>query len=226
MKVDKDLLGRIGKLILVFLLFEFSPYLQWIPIFVFKIKNITPQVDILLGAFSNLILLFVLFIIYRKSLREEWQHFRKNFNKSMDSCFKYWLLGLAGMMISNILINSFLKLGQAENEQLVQSMITAFPGVMLINAGIIAPIIEELIFRKAFKDAIKKKWPFILASGLVFGFMHVIAATSLIEVIFFIPYSCLGIAFAYMYYDTDSVFTPILAHIFHNTILILVSILL
>lgn len=127
-------------------------------------------------------------------------------------------------MIANILINSIFQLGQADNEQLVQGMIVALPAVMLLNAGLIAPIIEELIFRKAFKDAIKSKWPFILTSGIVFGLMHVTVATTWIDLIFFIPYACLGIAFAYMYYDTDSVFAPMLAHIFHNTVLILFSI--
>ena len=226
MKINKDLLWRIGKIILMFLLFEASSYLQWIPILLFKITKITPQIEVLLSCFSNLILLLALFFIYRIDLRKEWRHFKNNFNKSMDSCFKYWLLGLAGMMISNILINALFKLGQAENEQLVQGMITALPLVMLLNAGLIAPIIEELVFRKAFKDSIKGKWAFILTSGLIFGFMHVLAATTWIDMIFLIPYSCLGIAFAYMYYDTDSVFTPMLAHIFHNTVLILMSIIM
>lgn len=129
------------------------------------------------------------------------------------------------MMISNILINTLFKLGQAENEQLVQGMITDFPLVMLLNAGVIAPIIEEIVFRKTFRDTIKGKWAFILTSSLVFGFMHVLVATSLIEMIFIIPYTLLGMAFAYMYYDTDSIYTSILAHILHNTILILISIL-
>ena len=129
------------------------------------------------------------------------------------------------MMISNILINTLFKLGQAENEQLVQGMITDFPLVRLLNAGVIAPIIEELVFRKTFRDTIKGKWAFILTSSLVFGFMHVLVATSLIEMIFIIPYTLLGMAFAYMYYDTDSIYTSILAHILHNTILIIISIL-
>lgn len=224
MKIKKDTLKRIGKLFLMFLLFELSGYLQFIPIIVFQIDKITPQIEVLLSCFSNLILLITLFFMYRVDLRREWKNFTKNFGRSMDSCFKYWCLGLAGMMISNVLINSLLNLGQADNEQLVQGMITALPFVMLLNAGVIAPIIEELVFRKAFKDAIKGKWPFILISGIVFGLMHVVVATTWIDLIFFVPYACLGIAFAYMYYDTDSVFTSMLAHIFHNTVLILFSI--
>ena len=225
MKFSKDTTKRFLKLISIFLLFRYSYILQNIPIVLFNIKNITPQIQILLSCFSNLILLLILFFIYRLDLRIEWKKFKNSFDKSMDSCIKYWVLGLMGMMISNILINTLFKLGQAENEQLVQGMITDFPLVMLLNAGVIAPIIEELVFRKTFRDTIKGKWAFILISSLIFGFMHVLVATSLIEMIFIIPYTLLGMAFAYMYYDTDSIYTSILAHILHNTILILISIL-
>ena len=226
MKIKKDSIDRISKLILLFILFESSVYLQYIPLWVFKIKNITPQVDVLLSCFSNLILLMALFFMYRIDLRREWKKFKTNFNSSMDSSFKYWCFGVLGMMVSNILINMIFNLGQADNEELVQEMIVALPLVMLLNAGIIAPIIEELIFRKAFKDAIKSKWKFIIVSSLVFGLMHVISATTWIDLIFFIPYSCLGMAFAYIYTETDSVFPSILVHAFHNTTLIIFSIIL
>lgn len=225
MKFKKKTLKRLGKLLGMFLLFELSGYLQLIPVALLKINKITPQLEVLLGCFSNLILLMILFFMYRIDLRREWKNFTKNLNYSMDSCFKYWCIGLAGMLVANIIIGSFLNLGQAENEELVQGMIVALPSVMLLNAGIVAPIIEELIFRKAFRDAIKGKWPFILISGLVFGLMHVLVATTWAEVLFFIPYASLGCAFAYMYYDTDSVFAPMLAHLFHNTVLIIFSII-
>ena len=104
-------------------------------------------------------------------------------------------------------------------------MIVALPSVMLLNAGIVAPIIEELIFRKAFRDAIKGKWPFILISGLVFGLMHVLGNVSnWVDVLYIIPYGALGSAFAMSYYKTDTVFTPIAFHMFHNIVLVLVSI--
>ena len=224
MKLGKHTKDGILKLVLIFLLFELSAYFQLIPIKIFQIDKITPQLDVLLSCFSNIILLAILFFMYRIDLRREFKNFIKNFNRSVDSCFKYWCIGLMMMLVANVVIGYVLNLGQADNEQLVQGMIVALPAVMLLNAGFVAPIIEELVFRKAFKDAIKSKWKFILISGLVFGLMHVAVATTWVDLIFFVPYSCLGIAFAYMHYDTESVFTPMLAHILHNSILILFSI--
>lgn len=224
MKKKKNLL-MVGKLLLVFILFRYSYYFQYIPIYIFNIRKITPELNVLLNTFSNIILLIILFLIYRLDLRGEWKKFTTNLNSSLDSSIKYWAFGLAGMMISNILIGFLLNLGQAENEQIVQNMLTTLPLVMLLNAGFIAPIIEELVFRKAFRDAIKNKWLFIVTSGLVFGLMHVISSSNLIELIYIIPYGILGIAFAYIYDINDSVFPSIMVHMLHNTILILMSIL-
>ena len=45
-KNDLDI--RIVKLILVFLLFYFSSYFQYIPVLLFNIHNVTPQIRVLL----------------------------------------------------------------------------------------------------------------------------------------------------------------------------------
>lgn len=215
--------------ILAFLIFYFSAYFQLIPILLFKmdLKNITGTENVMLSTFSNCILLIILFLIFRKDIIKEWKRFRKNFLENIDIGIKYWLAGLTIMMVSNIIITFVVNLGQAANEQAVQSMISSLPWLMLINAGIIAPCTEEIVFRKGFKKAFPNKWLFIILSGLIFGALHVITSmTSPIELLYIIPYGALGAAFAYMYQKTDTIFTSIAMHMFHNTTLILLSILL
>ena len=136
------------------------------------------------------------------------------------------MIGLVGMMISNILIMTIFKSGGANNEQAVQNMINIAPLLMIIDAGIIAPIIEEILFRKTFKNVIKSKLTFILIAGIFFGYLHVASATTLSQFIYIIPYSSLGISLAMMYAKTDTVFTSICMHALHNTILTLFSILI
>lgn len=215
--------------IVAFLIFYFSAYFQLIPILLFNIdlNNITGTQNVMLSTFSNCVLLIILFLIFRKDLIEEWKRFRKNFLENIDIGIKYWLVGLGIMMISNIIITFVVNLGQAANEQAVQSMISSLPWLMLINAGLIAPCTEEIIFRKGFKKAFPNKWLFIILSALVFGALHVVTSmTSPIELLYIIPYGALGAAFAYMYQKTDTIFTSIAMHMFHNTALILLSILL
>lgn len=214
--------------IIVFLLFYFSSYFQLIPIILLNwdIRSITESQNVMLSTFSNIVLLLILFLIFRKDIIKEWKKFKSNFLENIDTGIKYWLVGLAIMMESNIIINIVMNLGQAANEQAVQQMISALPWLMFINAGIIAPCTEELIFRKSFRKAFPNKWLFILISALVFGSLHVVTSmTSPIELLYIIPYGALGGAFAYMYQKTDTIFTSIAMHMFHNSALILLSIL-
>lgn len=220
----KGLLIEIG----IFILFYFSSYIQLIPILLFNmdITSITGAQNVMLSAFSNIVLLLILLLIFRKDIKKEWKIFKDNFLENIDIGIKYWLIGLGIMMISNIFINVFLQLGQAANEQAVQGMITSLPWLMLINAGFIAPCTEEIVFRKGFKKAFPNKYAFIILSALVFGSLHVITSmTSPIELLYIIPYGALGAAFAYMYQKTNTIFTSISMHMFHNTALILLSIL-
>lgn len=214
--------------IIVFLLFYFSSYFQLIPIILLNwdIRSITESQNVMLSTFSNIVLLLILFLIFRKDIIKEWKKFKSNFLENIDTGIKYWLVGLAIMMGSNIIINIVMNLGQAANEQAVQQMISALPWLMFINAGIIAPCTEELIFRKSFRKAFPNKWLFVLISALVFGSLHVVTSmTSPIELLYIIPYGALGGAFAYMYQKTDTIFTSITMHMFHNSALILLSIL-
>ena len=220
----KGLLIEIG----IFILFYFSSYIQLIPILLFNmdITSITGAQNVMLSAFSNVVLLLILLLIFRKDIKKEWKIFKDNFLENIDIGIKYWLIGLGIMMVSNIFINVFLQLGQAANEQAVQSMITSLPWLMLINAGFIAPCTEEIVFRKGFKKAFPNKYAFVILSALVFGSLHVITSmTSPIELLYIIPYGALGAAFAYMYQKTNTIFTSISMHMFHNTALILLSIL-
>ncbi len=229
MKVNRNLIMNICKGCGVFLLFYYSALLQYIPIFIFKmdINNISGSMEVILSTFSNIILLLILFIIFRKEIVKEWKIFKDKFVYNIDTGFKFWFIGLLGMVVSNLIISIVFKGGQAGNEKAVQQMITALPWLMIINAGIIAPFIEEIVFRKSFKNIFSNKWLFIISSGLVFGAVHLIGnITSWVDILFIIPYSSLGLAFAASYYKTNTVFTSIAMHMFHNTILTLLSIAL
>lgn len=215
------------KSFLVILLFFCSTYFCYIPIWLFKIdiNKMSNSTSILLSMFSNIMLVIILFLIYHKSLKKEWQKFIKDGIKNIDIGFKYWFIGLMVMVVSNLIINFFFAHNIASNEQGVQEMIKVSPWIMLINAGILAPITEEITFRKTFKDCIKNKWFYILTSGIIFGLLHVVSSTNFMQFLYIIPYSSLGIAFAIMYEKTDTVFTSMSMHFFHNTVLTLISIL-
>ncbi len=215
------------KAILIFIFSYFVlDYAFSYTLYYLKVKELSGPMLVILNALKNIILLFILFLIYRKDLIRDWDKFRANVFDNLDEGIKYWFLGLVGMVASNLIINFVFKGGQAGNEQAVQDYIKYLPWLMLINVGFLGPMVEELVFRKTFKDAIKNKWLFIIISGLIFGGMHVVGSyTGLVDLLFIIPYSCLGFAFAAAYYNTDTIFTSITLHMIHNTILTVTSIL-
>lgn len=219
----KDLLKFIGILCLFFA----SSIFQLIPITIFGIdtNNISPVLNTYLTLFSDLCVAIILIFVYYEPLKKGIKEAKKNFNSFFDDSFKYWIIGFFLMMVSNLCINFLLPEAVAGNENAVQSMIDVSPFAMLVCAGFLAPIIEELTFRQSFREIFKNKWIFIITSGTVFGLLHVIfAATTWVDYIYAIPYAALGISFAYMVDKTDNILSSILMHCIHNTLIILVSI--
>lgn len=170
----------------------------------------------------DIIYLAFLIFCYFKTVKTDLKDYIKNFGTYFEESFKYWLAGLIGMVVTNLLIIFLTKNNMANNEEAVRSLIDSAPLYMLLNVSIYAPLTEELIFRKGFKDMLKTKWVFIIMSGLTFGAMHVVSSiTTMSDLLFIIPYSCLGIAFAYNYYKSDNIFSTIVMHAFHNTLAII-----
>ena len=221
--------GKIIKLLLIFMLFYYVNYSVYIVMGLLNISkaDLNGSAVVILNAFTDILLMAILFFIYRKELIKDWDTFRANPIDNLDSGIKYWFVGLLGMIVFNVLITILFSAGGPGNEKTVQSMISNLPWLMLIDAGLIGPFIEEIVFRKTFKDATKNKWLFIILSSLVFGGLHVTSnIVNWYDALYILPYSCLGLSFALSYSETDTIFTSMIMHMVHNTVLILSSIML
>lgn len=214
-------------LIVVITLFFMSSIFRLIPILLFDITpDASPTTKALISLFSNFLVFLLLIIIYRKTLVRDIKEFKNNFTNLMEPGIKYWLTGLFIMMVSNIIISIILSGQLANNEQNVRNMLQTTPFITFFMTSILAPVTEELVFRKSFRDVIHNKWIYVLTSGIVFGGLHVILSlNSSIELVYLIPYCSLGIAFSYMYYETKNIMVPITIHMFHNAVLSILSIL-
>lgn len=216
----------VTKTLIIFLCFFFSSLLQYIPITLFNIKNITINTQVLLTCFSDSCLIFLLLKVYYKELKEEFIVFRKNFNEYIDTAFKYYFIGLLVMVVSNVIINFLTPTNMASNEESIQKMIEASPYLTLICTAFFAPVIEELIFRKSFSKAFNNKYLFIIISGLVFGGLHVVLSIrGWYDLLYLIPYCSLGFSFAIIYSKYDNIFPTITIHALHNAIITIISII-
>ena len=214
------------QFVLVFMLFYLSSLFQLIPIYMFGIRNATPSINVLLSTFSAAILVIILYFIYREDLKKEWKIFEKDKSGIMNTTFNCWFVGLIIMLISNALIIYLTGSKGANNEILVQKMIKAMPIFMFIDAGLLAPFNEELIFRKAVRKFIDTKWLYVIMSGLIFGALHIVGTYHTpTDILFIIPYGVLGSMFALAYYKTKTIYSTIFMHMIHNSVLVGISIL-
>lgn len=221
-EIYKIIYKYIRFFIMLMLLFCSSLF-KLIPIALFKIdtENMSGHMSTGLTLFSNVVTVVISIFLYRKELVKQYKKLKKMKKDkliiTLDTSFRYWLIGLVVMIISNIIISKF-GIGSANNDVSVISMLEFSPILAGISVIFLAPIIEEMVFRMAFKDIIDRKWLFILTSGIIFGSLHVIGSASTIyEYLYLIPYCSLGISFSYIYQYSDNIYISILIHILHNS---------
>ena len=186
-------------------------------------NNLTEQISTI----SLYLIMTIIFgIIYSKDLKKDFKDFKKNYKKYFKTIINYWLKGLFIMFASSFVISMFdisTNTNQDENVRLLKEM----PIVEITCACILAPIMEELVFRFSFRNSTKNKKLYAIVTGLIFAFVHVV--TSLndpLTILYLIPYGALGIAFGYIYKDTNNIFSSITAHTIHNTLSIIELLLL
>ena len=187
--------------------------------------SLSEEISVILSIIIEILTLAVILLLFNKRIKENYVDLKKNHKKYFSKYFKFYLIGLAIMYISNAILIFGLNGGLAGNEESIRSILLVHPIYVYISAVLIAPSVEELVFRGAIKNIIPNSILYILCSGLIFGGMHLVGnVTSIIDLLYIIPYSSLGIAFAYIYSKTDNIFVTMMLHTMHNGILISIQI--
>ena len=100
--MTKKKIINIIKLILIFFIFYYSSYIKLTIAYLLNlnIKKLTNYQNIILIMITDLILLLILFLIYKKDLKKEFKIFKDNLETNIDIGFKYWFIGILIMYIS------------------------------------------------------------------------------------------------------------------------------
>ena len=226
----RDIIKGIG----VFLLYFILSYSTNIPL---KLLGVNAN-DISLFAKQvylicyNFLIVVLFLFIYRDDIKKEWKDFKKNYKDYFKGNIKYWLIALAVMYASNVIIAGikYMMNGEvsvAENEEMIRQTLAQAPVYTFMAAAIFAPFMEELTFRKSLRKIFNNKIAFIIISSLIFGGLHVFTENvTLIDLLYLIPYCAPGVAFAYILVKTDNIFNTISLHLFHNTILMILQVIM
>jgi membrane protease YdiL (CAAX protease family) len=171
---------------------------------------------------ADLMFIALLVFIFYKDLKVEFKTYFSDFKNKFKNSFKIYILGYMGMLFFNVLIAIVLK-DISSNESQVRELLYNNTVLTLFSIAIIAPLSEELVFRKSLAPLFKNKWIYVVISGLLFGGAHLLTnllndAFSLKDLMYILPYGCLGASFALMDYNSKSTFSSIVIHSMHNTI--------
>lgn len=209
-------------------LYMLRPIMRLIILIIEKINpnNLSTTSQMIYITLFEIMIASIIVLINNEKLIKNIKDFKKNYKTYLQKYLPYYILGLIIMMTSNIIINS-LTGTIAGNEQAIQETLTKSPIYIFIQAAILAPFIEEMVFRQSIRNIITNKTTFIIASGLIFGGLHVIGNISTIyDILYIIPYATPGIIFAYILTKTDNIFVPISIHFIHNFLLVTLQIIL
>lgn len=113
-----------------------------------------------------------------------------------------------------VTIETAIGIPQGSQNTAIIMEITRLAPIFMIIPAIIAPILEEIIFRKIIFGALYEKTNFIIAgiiSALIFGIFHD-------ELIHILIYASMGFVFAFLYVKTKRIIVPIIVHMCLNTI--------
>ena len=181
----------------------------------------------------ELILFVVVMLLYNKEFKKDYKIFKLNFKDNIRKIISYFALFM-GLKIGTALISSILSfalnftLGESENQVAVMKLVSAEPLLMIINTCILAPFVEEGIFRLSIRKVFSNKYLFILVSGLFFGMMHIFLTdlpTSL-ALIYSITYVAMGFYLAYIYTETENIWFVIFIHALNNLFSMIISLAL
>ncbi len=173
-----------------------------------------------LSVLSLFSILLIFIFLFKEQLINDFHFLKKNHRYLFKTYLPYWFVALGLMAIANLTLYFFVTKDLSDNEQLVRQLFQTNPIIIYISAVIVAPILEELVFRGSFYYIFKNKFLFIFFSGILFGLIHVSGATSISQFLYVIPYSIPGFVFAYALYKSKNFFVPIGLHFIHNGVLV------
>ena len=166
----------------------------------------------MLIAFTIMFIIFM--IMYFERVKNDFKRLTK---KDIGFVFLMFI----AVLVANFGISIVLELLNITNanQDGVITMIEDYLVFTSIYVVLIAPFIEELIFRKALDTMINNQKAFILVSGLLFGAMHSLNLSMIVYVV-------IGVLFALTYLKTNrNLIAATMVHMLMNAVAIIFVIL-
>lgn len=140
--------------------------------------------------------------------------------------FTYIMMYLT-ILVVNPIISYLTQSDQSQNQALIVESLKVNPIFIILSAVIMAPLVEEIVFRGVLYRKIRNANRYMIAiavSAVSFGLMHVLQSIlerNFIDLPFIIVYVILGVFFTKIYEETGKLSNAIILHFINNVIGIL-----
>lgn len=183
-------------------------------------------INLLQVSIAAVLFLFIDF----ESFKQNWQAFRKQLKNHIGQIVVGFFLVFLALYAAQLILQFFNVTDTSENEMTIQGLFAADPTqlvLLFLLLCVFTPVVEEVVFRKVLFNYIEPRTNAlvaIIASGAIFGLMHVIAYGDFIQSI---PYIFMGLMFGYIYYRAKkNIFVTIGVHFLNNFYVFLAYVLI
>ncbi|MFI3069629.1 lysostaphin resistance A-like protein [Streptococcus suis] len=182
--------------------------------------------DTLIGYLIHVIcwiLLTILVFWLLDTLRKKYRDY--NLEVKNYSYIKLFGLVILGIVIKIVLLNIFIRLvgSTSDNSSMLELFQSKYGWMALLSTNILSPIREEYLYRGIFQERIRNKdFPIIsvFITAILFAFVHSYEISlSFWSALF--P----GFLFSWIYYKTNHLKYPIVAHILSNSIVTILNLI-
>lgn len=172
------------------------------------------------GIYGNIVAFiigfFVILFILKSEMKENLRNTTDSKQVALWSFLGVVMAYIAQAIAVSIEVKVFGIKTASENTALLMEITREIP-LFIVVTTLIAPVLEEIIFRKIIFGSLYKRTNFFIAgtlSALIFGFIHGEPKHILI-------YASMGFVFAYLYVKTNRIIVPIIVHMALNTITVI-----
>ena len=163
--------------------------------------------------------IFILFIFLcnKRNLIDSFKNIKKDIKSNYKSILLYTLLFLLLEFIANFIIIKLTGKNINNNVTLMNVFNEKNKVLFISYILLIGPIFESLMMIYPYKEIPNKKLAYIFMT-IIFALFHLMNASTLLELLFFIPYLFMGFAFNYSFYKTNNIYLSIIIHSINDLI--------
>ncbi len=212
-------LGNIAGIILALAAYSVLQTFYFFPRRIHKLLHLNVQIQCVMTALITVILLAVVFWLYKRQLREfnDW-----DFNSEPHWDWRRILIAVVGIVLITLLSYAMMQLVSggktiSANQKELNRISLQSGNLYKIMVCFVAPFCEETIFRGMFfntfftRNTFLNKWVGILVSGFVFAYMHDPRLTK-----FILVYWVLGCVLGWVYMTTKDLRYSMMTHMAYN----------